>query len=253
MAQSSASGIPATNGVAQPSTCDTDTLGSATGPVQLRADFTPEEIDLRWYNNNTLLNVTSTSSNTCTYDTAISLPTNPTKTGYKFKGWKIRPQYDFTTLPGNQTALSGYGKSAVGHCVGIWNTGTETESEEGNEAICAKNEYSDLGDNEWVANFSWGTLYGISLCSSSASSRGENGTPDQNTSGAHCWCLATGYVPNGENIKYGPSKTMFWTYESECIASNGGNMCSSVCAGRCGAYEVFYRILVRGLLNKNVQ
>jgi len=34
-------GITATNGVAQPATCDTDTLETSTGPVQLRADFTP--------------------------------------------------------------------------------------------------------------------------------------------------------------------------------------------------------------------
>jgi len=47
MTQTFASGISATNGAADPATCDTDTLGSATGPVQLRADFTPEVINLK--------------------------------------------------------------------------------------------------------------------------------------------------------------------------------------------------------------
>ena len=90
MTQTFASGIPATNGAADPATCDTDTLETSTGPVQLRADFTPEVINLKWYNGDTRVNV-ATASNSCTYDTAISLPTNPTKPGYKFKGWNIIP------------------------------------------------------------------------------------------------------------------------------------------------------------------
>jgi len=87
-----ASGIPATNGVADPATCDTGTLETSTGPAQLRAQFTPEVINLKWYNGNTRITV-PTTSNTCTYDTAISLPTNPTKPGYKFKGWKVIQDY----------------------------------------------------------------------------------------------------------------------------------------------------------------
>ena len=79
-----ATGIGATNGVANPATCDTNVLGTDVGPANLRANFDPEVINLRWYNGNNKINV-PTASNNCTYDTPISLPANPTKPGYKFK------------------------------------------------------------------------------------------------------------------------------------------------------------------------
>ena len=87
-----ATGISATNGAADAATCDTGTLGTDTGPANLRANFTAENINLRWYNGNTRVNV-PTASNSCTYDTPISLPANPTKPGYKFKGWKVITDY----------------------------------------------------------------------------------------------------------------------------------------------------------------
>ena len=85
-----ATGITATDGAADPATCDTNVLGTDTGSVNLRAEFTPENINLKWYNDNTLINVAN-ASNSCTYDTPISLPANPTKPGYTFKGWKAIP------------------------------------------------------------------------------------------------------------------------------------------------------------------
>ncbi len=74
-------------------TCDTDVLNTDTGPVNLRAEFEPEVINLKWYNGNNQITV-PTASNSCTYDTPISLPANPVKPGYKFKGWKV-----FTGIP----------------------------------------------------------------------------------------------------------------------------------------------------------
>ena len=69
-------------------TCDTNVLNTDTGPVNLRAEFEPENINLHWYNGDNQITV-PTASNSCTYDTPISLPANPVKPGYKFKGWKI--------------------------------------------------------------------------------------------------------------------------------------------------------------------
>ena len=74
-------------------TCDTDVLNTDTGPVNLRAEFEPEVINLKWYNDGNQITV-PTASNSCTYDTPISLPANPVKPGYKFKGWKV-----FTGIP----------------------------------------------------------------------------------------------------------------------------------------------------------
>ena len=65
-------------------------MGTATGPANLEADWTANTINLEWYNEDTKLTV-PTTSNTCRYDGGITLPsTNPTKTGYTFKGWKVR-------------------------------------------------------------------------------------------------------------------------------------------------------------------
>ena len=66
-------------------------MESPTGPVRLRAEFTPEIINLKWYDEDGNRVTVPTTSNSCTYDTSISLPPNPTKTGYKFKGWKVMP------------------------------------------------------------------------------------------------------------------------------------------------------------------
>ena len=65
-------------------------MGTATGPANLEADWTANTINLEWYNEDTKLTV-PTTSNTCTYDGGITLPsTNPTKTGYTFRGWQVR-------------------------------------------------------------------------------------------------------------------------------------------------------------------
>ena len=42
-------------------------------------------IDIDWYNGNTKV-----ESNQCTYDSTITLPSQPDKTGYTFNGWKIK-------------------------------------------------------------------------------------------------------------------------------------------------------------------
>ena len=70
--------------------CVESTLGTATGPANLEADWTANTINLEWYNEDTKLTV-PTTSNTCRYDGQITLPsTNPTKTGYTFRGWQVR-------------------------------------------------------------------------------------------------------------------------------------------------------------------
>ena len=85
--------------------CVESTLGTATGPANLEADWTANTINLEWYNEDTKLTV-PTISNTCTYDGGITLPsTNPTKTGYTFKGWQVRAAQtiDCSTIVDNNT------------------------------------------------------------------------------------------------------------------------------------------------------
>ena len=94
--------------------CDTDVLNTDTGPVNLRAEFEPETINLKWYNGDTHLTVPN-ASNTCTYDDAISLPTNPTKPGYKFNGWKAIPgtRVEYLQSSGRQYIDTGIVPSAT--------------------------------------------------------------------------------------------------------------------------------------------
>ena len=88
--------------------CVESTLGTATGPANLEADWTANTINLEWYNEDTKLTV-PTTSNTCTYDGGITLPsTNPTKTGYTFKGWKVRSAASQVSAGPNCVAISDY-------------------------------------------------------------------------------------------------------------------------------------------------
>jgi hypothetical protein len=44
--------------------------------------WTPNTINIDWYNDGTRI-----AQNTCTYDSTITLPETPNKTGYTFNGW----------------------------------------------------------------------------------------------------------------------------------------------------------------------
>jgi len=177
------------------------------------------------------------------------LPANPTKPGYKFKGWKVRPQYDFTTLPTDHTAAAGYGLG-TGYYVQRVN-GTTTEG----SSIPDVSGFTDLNRNEWKSIFSWGTIYGMAKCSSiQGTSEGEHGTPND-TYGKYCWCHATGYIPNGQSTKYSPLKPTNWTFNSSCevtspTSGNLVNICNSVCAGQCAIYVSYatHTALLNGLL-----
>ena len=90
-----ASGI-ASNSASAP--CTNNTLETYSGNSNLAADWQPNEIQLRWYNENERLTVQS-SAQSCVYDGTLTIPsTQPTRTGYTFAGWEVR-------LPGAYTEL----------------------------------------------------------------------------------------------------------------------------------------------------
>ena len=86
--------------------CTNNTLETYSGNSNLQADWQPNTINLRWYNENEKLTVQQ-SAQTCTYDGTLTVPqTPPTRTGYTFAGWKVR-------IPGTYTELEyleSYGK-----------------------------------------------------------------------------------------------------------------------------------------------
>ena len=65
--------------------CDSETLETNSGSTTLTAQWTANTITLNWYNGDTQY-----PTNTCTYDSGITLPSQPTKTGYNFVGWKVK-------------------------------------------------------------------------------------------------------------------------------------------------------------------
>ena len=232
-------------------TCDTDVLNTDTGPVNLRAEFEPETINLRWYNNNTLLDTTSTNSNTCTYDTAINLPADPVKPGYKFKGWKVQPEYDFSTL-GNSFQGSQYGHGNDLCCHGNhW---------ECNSSMCTTNtEFKEIQLNEWkLFKSGTGTLYGISKCSGQAGNNysyawnGDNSNyisttqhlDSANGTKEYCWCNATGFKPLNSSITNRSSSVLPWVFYRKI---DGTAVCAQYCPYLCAiaidAYDKFFQLL----------
>ena len=232
-----ASGI---NSTATSAPCTNNTLETYSGNTNLQADWAPNEIQLRWYNGNTLMDVQS-SANTCVYDGTLTIPqTAPTRTGYTFDGWTVRPEMDFATIPnveGTERWARGNNDNSCWHGIG----GNSEKSED-----CNLPEYSDLSPNEWKVQTSYGIVYGAGYCSAKSGNNNNylwtndpsnwKSTFDEleNASGnkTHCWCLATGYRPinnNPDNIQYKPSATPYWIY---C----NGHTCSHLCASYCANY-----------------
>lgn len=54
------------------------------------AIWTPNTINIKWYNDGQQYAASDTNAATCTYDDTVTLPTEPTKTGYTFGGWTVR-------------------------------------------------------------------------------------------------------------------------------------------------------------------
>ena len=70
--------------------CTNNTLETYSGNSNLQADWQPNTINLRWYNENEKLTVQQ-SAQTCTYDGTLTVPqTPPTRTGYTFAGWEVK-------------------------------------------------------------------------------------------------------------------------------------------------------------------
>ena len=219
------SGI-ASNSVSAP--CTNNTLETYSGNSNLSADWQPNEIQLRWYNNNTLMDVQS-AANTCIYDDALNVPsTAPTRTGYTFAGWTVRPEMDFATIPTNvhgtnHWAIGWYNDANV--CWYDTNTGDQWE------VNCNSDQtYNELQTYEWKVRFEHGDLYGMGGCSTIGGTWGKPGTPTIE-SGKYCWCKATGYKPNSSNIVNSPLFDLPWVFRGD--GSGSPISCAQKCATGC--------------------
>ena len=213
--------------------CSDDVFNSNTGPVNIEVNWEPNEINLRWYNNNTLITTSNNASNTCTYDeNDLTIPAAPTRTGYTFKGWRARSQIHFSVSQlGLNRGVSRYGK-------GVYNNedycnSSYQASNGGGPEYCATNpNYMELQRNEWKIIFQSGVaLYGMSGCSTQVGSAKQRGTPPID-GGKYCWCKATGYKDIAGPL-YGPDTTLYWMY---LLNRSNAVFCARDCATLCAYY-----------------
>ncbi len=78
--------LPAMAEITTGATCDTTNLGQSENgsTANVEADWSANTINIDWYSDDT-----GVAHTTCTYDGTITLPTEPTKTGYTFGGWQL--------------------------------------------------------------------------------------------------------------------------------------------------------------------
>ena len=78
---------PAFAEITNNATCNTTNLGQSNNnsTANVEANWNANTININWYNGDTRV-----AQNTCTYDGSITLPTEPTKPGYTFAGWRLR-------------------------------------------------------------------------------------------------------------------------------------------------------------------
>ena len=218
--------------------CTNTTLETYSGNSNLSADWQPNEIKLRWYNGNTLMDVQS-SANTCTYDGTLAVPsTAPNRTGYTFTGWTVRPEINFATIPTNINGTERWAKGwyeNADYCIYDTNTGSAWNVNCDSDAT-----YNELQTYEWEVYYEHGVLYGMSLCSTTSGSWGQPGTPTIGT-GQYCWCKATGYKATNASVISGSSSVLSWVF---CPINGSDVDCTKSCADLCAnrtAYNYAFR------------
>lgn len=160
----------------------------------------------KWYVDGKLYATTS-----CESGEDINMPEMPAQFGYTFGGWQPAI-YDMSTL---DTSINGTSSS--------YNTSART----------------------WQVTFSYGIVYGESLCSSTANDPHSlaEGLNTENGSGGKCWCRVTEFIPTGSRIIYEP-KSSLWAFNNDYGSASS---CASYCARYCGNYVQNYAALRAGL------
>ena len=181
------------------------------------------------------MNVAS-ASQSCVYDGTLTPPaTIPTKTGYTFKGWRVR---DLTCgLSHVDTSIYGTwyaSKGSTGYCY-YRNNDTEEEV----DGDCSDSHFAGLNNSEWKTNFSYGTVKGTSYCSGLSGDNNNwtwsdpsRATESELTSASgekkYCWCAATSYTPDGGNQCNIASPS--WVFYNVFGSASG---CANDCAYEC--------------------
>ena len=143
----------------------------------------------KWYIDGRLYETTS-----CETGGDITLPTLPERFGHTFQGWEPAI-YDMSTL---DTSING--------------------------TTYSRNEST----HSWNTTFSYGIVYGASLCSPTSNnvySQNDTGLDTTTGEGRYCYCRVTEFIPSGSDKIYEPVASRWVFRNDRGSASN--------CAGNC--------------------
>jgi len=224
------------------SSCDSGVLKTTDGSVNLRAEWSANNIALEWYNGDTKISPDNNAANTCEYAGGITLPTNtPTKLGYTFVGWRVRPAFDMTTLE-NVTPGAYMFKGFVP---------SDPNYDQFCSMTCNGSGLIFLNEGEWTVSFGDdGTIKGESICSTTpGTSQGQTGNPTNETNyedAGYCWCRASGFAGVGSDT-YQPVASPSWVFVDGYIGSDSAGACAHFCANDCVTYVHGYDAFRRAI------
>jgi hypothetical protein len=199
-------------------------------------------------NNGTTITPTNGAAGTCSYDGAITLPTNTmTKTGYEFAGWRVKPLFDLSSLFGTNdictNADSSYARATHNNKEVCYAYGTNTVNSSSIEVCTNESNLSDVEMYQWKTKFSYGTIKGEARCSTqhpttfwynnnytfTSDHFATTITDETGQAGAqYCWCKATDFArPN--NSSYREVASSSWVFQF----LDSTYKCGANCAFRC--------------------
>ena len=246
---------PAFSYVTNSSQCDNDVLSTYSGSANLTANWQGNPISVTWYNGDTQYD-----SNSCTYGGNLTMPSSiPQKTGYTFKGWRVRQA---SGNGGGQQAQQCIFASSVCGLSSSQISGLEISdigimSHDGTQQYNA-NPYG-LTTGTWALEFTnGGVARGIASCNNIKSNIWDTAlaalvedndvetfgtllwgtcntdtfkpgdTFDNSVDGQYCWCKMTSYTPNNSDACNISSSA--WIFLGDY---DDPSECAYQCAGDC--------------------
>ena len=245
--------------------CVNNVLETYSGTANLTAQWEANEIKLRWYNNNTQI-IPSTESQTCDYAGALNLPANPTRTGYTFAGWHVRPLTTFSNsgLGMTGTGLERWGK---GHTLNTTPYCYHKLGEGNTDHVDCNSDphFTEMNLDEWQMKYddNGKTLYGMGYCSGKSGNNSDFTWPQTDAAAIaawqtptkaaldavsgdkrYCWCKATGYKSSSSAEIQGSVSPLAWVFYYEIGSASA---CATGCAVNC-AYGARVRSAFRAAL-----
>ena len=235
---------PSYSYVTNASQCDNSVLSTYSGSANLTANWTGNNIAVTWYDGDTQY-----TNNSCTYGGNLTVPSAPSKTGYTFKGWRIRQTCELADVNfrdyGDTDSYWAAYVSNNGERIGYYATGVNTNENTGPTGLTEP--------GTWAAHRGNTAVYGVSYCSAKSVNTDYDysyndpsnwiASYDQLTSASgqkyYCWCKATKYaIAGGAPCSVTTSNWVGWgavgvapgqglTYEQACA-----NYCAGNCAGK---------------------